>query len=435
MKKLEWHTERRRLGNLVRWEFNPRKLSPKQRADLEESFRKFGFVEIPAINLDGTLVAGHQRVTMGILLYGPDHEEDVRVPNRMLTPAEVREYNIRSNANHGGWDYSMLADNFDFNELLNWGFEDPLDKKLFEDDNADRLDEVPEIPRIAITKPGDVFQLGNRRLACGDAKDEDQVRRLMNGEKIDMVFTDPPYNVDYIGAGKKTSRKIENDNLADSPFVELLVEAFLNYRDYMKPTAAAYVFHATRTQQHFEAAMERAGFEIRNQLVWNKPSAALGWGHYQWKHEPFFYACLKGQSPKWYGDRGRPTVWDFQKTDQELLAWAQAMKRAEQQGKTTIWTMKRDRTAAYDHPTQKPVELISYALRNSSRQRNIVADFFGGAGSTMVACQYTGRIAYLMDNDPTWCDVTIQRFHRCYPDQPVGCVRGKTNIKKILKEH
>ena len=156
--------------------------------------------------------------------------------------------------------------------------------------------------------------------------------------------------------------------------------------------------------------MHKNGYEIKNQLIWNKPMSALGWGDYQWKHEPFFYAGKHGQSIQFYGDRTHSTVWDFQKTEQQLLNWARKQKQAEQNGKTTIWSMKRDNVHEYVHPTQKPVELISYAIKNSTKTEDIVMDLFGGSGSTLIAGDKMNRNAYLMELDPKYIDVIVQRY-------------------------
>lgn len=170
------------------------------------------------------------------------------------------------------------------------------------------------------------------------------------------------------------------------------------------------MFHASRTSAQFEKALAINNYEIKNQLIWNKPMSALGWGDYRWKHEPFFYAGQKGKSLQFCGDRTHSTVWDFQKTDQQLLNWARRQKKAETDGKTTIWSMKRDNVHEYVHPTQKPVELISYALFNSTKADDIVLDLFLGSGSTLIAAEKTGRICYGMELDPRYVDVIRQRY-------------------------
>ena len=252
--------------------------------------------------------------------------------------------------------------------------------------------------------------IGGHRLLVGDATKIEDVERLMDGKKADMVFTDPPYNINYKGQGKNTSNTILSDNVLEDEFDKFLDEVFENYSKYVKRGGGVYVFHASRTQNQFEKALNKNGYEVKNQLIWNKPMAALGWGNYRWKHEPFFYAGKKDNQLQFYGDRTHNTVWDFQKTDAQLMNWAKRQKNAEKNGKTTVWSMKRDNVNEYVHPTQKPVELISYALFNSSKADDIVMDLFGGSGSTLIAAEKTGRIAFISELDEHYCDVIIKRW-------------------------
>jgi DNA modification methylase len=171
-----------------------------------------------------------------------------------------------------------------------------------------------------------------------------------------------------------------------------------------------YVFHSSSTQDQFKLAMESAGLEVRAQLIWNKPTAALGWGDYRWKHEPFFYGGKKETKLTFYGDRTHATVIDMHKTEKELIAFIKREKRLELEGKTTIWTMKRDKVNEYVHPTQKPVELITYALVNSSKAGDVVLDPFCGSGSTIIAAQKTDRVCFGCELDLGFCDIIIQRY-------------------------
>jgi DNA modification methylase len=193
-----------------------------------------------------------------------------------------------------------------------------------------------------------------------------------------MVFTDPPYNVNYKGQGKNTKRGIENDHMQEEQFYSMLKDWFSRYKEIVQEEAGIYVFHSSSTQALFEKALKCSGFEIKNQLIWNKPSAALGWGDYRWKHEPFFYCGVIGGKTKFYGDRTHGTVIETLKgkSEKQLLNILKRAKEAEKEGKGTIWTMKRANVNEYVHPTQKPVELIEYALFNSSKQYDNVVDLF-----------------------------------------------------------
>ena len=222
-KKLEWHTEKRKIGELLPYEFNPRRLTEKQYKDLKKSLEKFNLVEIPAIDIDGTILAGHQRIKILAELYGTDYEIDVRIPNRKLTEKEIQEYNIRSNKNTGEWDFEALANFFDVDDLLNWGFtEEELQIDLNIIENEEGKEEKENIINFeeeekVIIKRGDLIELGQHRILCGDSTNKSDVDRLMNGEKADMVFTDPPY-----GMGKN----IENDNLNLNTLSECTKYAF-----------------------------------------------------------------------------------------------------------------------------------------------------------------------------------------------------------------
>lgn len=402
------------IADLQFADYNPRAASKKEAQELKKSLERFGFVEPVVVNSDqkrkNIIIGGHFRVRtakdLGI--------KEVPVHYiKISDEKKERELNLRLNKNLGHWDAQLLVE-FDENMLLDVGFEagelDAMfaDLKLEEDNDKD--DEVPEVAEESKTQIGEIWQLGRHRIMCGDATNPEHVKALMNEQKADVVFTDPPYNVNYKGHGSKTSNTIANDNMADSAFGKFLEKVFKNYMEAIKAGAGLYVFHSSSSQAQFEYAIEKAGMEVKNQLIWNKPAAALGWGDYRWKHEPFFYCTIKGKKAQFYGDRKHSTVWDFQKTDAQLFAWAQKMKRAEEQGKTTVWSMARDKVGEYVHPTQKPVELIVYALRNSSKSGDLVLDLFLGSGSTLIAAEKSERTCFGLELDPKYVDVIIKRW-------------------------
>ncbi len=395
-------------------DYNPRAASKKEAQELKKSLERFGFVEPVVVNSDpkrkNIIIGGHFRVRtakdLGIK----------EVPVHYVKISEEkkeRELNLRLNKNLGHWDAQLLVE-FDENLLLDVGFEsgelDAMFADLKLDEDNDKDDEVPEVAEESTTQIGEIWRLGRHRIMCGDATNPEHIKKLMDGQQADVVFTDPPYNVNYKGHGKKTSNGIANDNMADSAFGKFLEKVFKNYRESVKAGAGLYVFHSSSAQAQFEYALEKAGMDVKNQLIWNKPAAALGWGDYRWKHEPFFYCAVKGKKVQFYGDRKHSTVWDFQKTDAQLFAWAQKMKRAEEQGKTTVWSMARDKVGEYVHPTQKPVELIVYALRNSSKSGDLVLDFFMGSGSTLIAAEKSERSCFGLELDPKYVDVVIKRW-------------------------
>jgi len=232
----------------------------------------------------------------------------------------------------------------------------------------------------------------------------------MGGVKADMVFTDPPYNVNYSGSGKNTQTTILNDKMGTAQFREFLISCFKVMKESIKTGAGMYVFHSPTTQATFEEALSKNDIEVKYQLIWNKPSAGMGMGDYRNKHEPFFYCAVRGTDPRFYGDRTNTTVVDFHKSVEALTAWAKQMKADEQAGRTTIWTMKREKVQDYVHPTQKPVELVMYAINNSSKVEDVVLDLFLGSGSTLIACEKTNRVCYGSELDPKFMDVIVQRW-------------------------
>jgi DNA modification methylase len=403
------------ISDLQFAEYNPRSATKKEAAELKKSLERFGFVEPVVVNSDpkrkNVIIGGHFRVRTAKDLGLKE------VPVHYIKIADEkkeRELNLRLNKNLGHWNAELLVE-FDENMLLDVGFEaDELDKMFadlkMDDPDSDKDDEAPVLAEDSKTQIGDVWKLGRHRIMCGDATNPDHVKTLMDNQQADVVFTDPPYNVNYKGRGQKTSNTIANDNMEGSAFGQFLEKVFKNYREVVKAGAGLYVFHSSSSQAQFEYAIEKAGMEVKNQLIWNKPAAALGWGDYRWKHEPFFYCATKGKKVQFYGDRKHSTIWDFQKTDAQLFAWAQKMKRAEEQGKTTIWSMSRDKVGEYVHPTQKPVELIVYALRNSSKSGDLVLDFFLGSGSTLIAAEKIERTCFGLELDPKYIDVVIKRW-------------------------
>lgn len=398
------------------------KLHPqKQLKQLAEIVKEVGWRQPALVNQEGVLVAGHGRWQTwkeygseyglkpiwimddtGKTIHGAPEETP-------LTKEQEAAYRLADNKlNESEWDMVLVVEELkllspEMVELT--GFDTDL---LLEDDEKD--DTVPLLPETARSKPGDLYQLGPHKLLVGDSIKPEDVKKLMGEVTADMVFTDPPYNVNYSGSGENTSNKIENDNMDDESFDIFLEHAFKNYKDIMKLGAGAYIFHDSKTANQFESALNRAGFEIKTYLVWNKPSAGLGMGDYRRKHEPFFYACIKNSKPNFYGDRTHSTVVDFHKSEAALVAWAKREKQREAEGKTSIWTMKREPTADYIHPTQKPVELILYALKNSSKEGDVVVDLFLGSGTTMIACEKAGRVCYGMEMDPRYADVCVERY-------------------------
>lgn len=394
--------EERKIGEIKPYDKNAKKHTKSQIDLVSRSITEFGWGQPIVVDKNGIIIVGHCRYEAAKSLNLP------KVPclTLDLTEEQVKAYRLADNKlNESDWDMKLVISELKelSTEMLDLtGFDADL---IIEDDDKD--DEVPE-DAPSIVKKGDIWQLGKHRLMCGDATSPDDVLKLMEGVHADMVFTDPPYNVNIKGNGKRTSNKIMNDNMSDESFDKFLVEVFKRFAESSKAGAGWYVFHSSSTQDQFQQAIEKTPWKVKTQIIWNKPSAAMGWGDYRMKHEPFFYCG--NEKTQFYGDRTGTSVWDFQKTDQQLLAWAKKQKKAEVEGKTTIWTMKRDNVNEYVHPTQKPVELIQHALFNSSKAGDIILDLFGGSGSTLIACDQLERRARLIELDPKFVDAIVNRW-------------------------
>lgn len=407
---LVWHTEQRKIDDLVPFEQNPRKMTEDQVKQLTRSIEKFNLVELPAIDTDNVLVAGHQRMRIMQLLNRGSETIDVRVPNRKLTASEFKEYNVRSNKNTGMWDDELLAGLFSEQELRDIGFSElELGSLTFDLDNLNKEDNTPDVPEgEPETVVGDLYQLGRHRILCGDSTKKADLEKLMDGVLADCVFTDPPYNVDYSGKGKNTKEGILNDKMSDADFDTFLTEAFKRIAENIKPTAGCYVFHSHKTASDFERALTATGFDIDTQLIWNKPSAGMGMSAYRTKHEPFFYCSLG--NPAFYGDRTGTTVWKVPEDDVKALKWFLKEQEALEKGESTVWSMSRANVAEYVHPTQKPAELAITAIAKSSKNGEVVLDTFLGSGTTLIAAEKTGRACYGMELDPKFVDVIVTRW-------------------------
>jgi DNA modification methylase len=264
-------------------------------------------------------------------------------------------------------------------------------------------DAAPALSEVPVTMPGDLWVLGNHKLLVGDATVQADVSRLMSGEVADLIFSDLPYNVDYEGYTEE-KLKIQNDRMSDGEFKEFLAAAFCSYRAVVKPGASLYVCHSSSWQREFQNALEAVGFEVRCQIIWAKNTFAWGFGRYKFQHEPIFYAHVVSQSDAWYGDKSQSTLWQENKPAANRL-----------------------------HPTMKPVELIERALANSSKAGDIVVDLFGGAGSTMIACERQGRKARLMEIDPKYADVITRRYQE-YTGKPAVLDADGRSFAEIARE-
>jgi len=382
------------IDKLIPYANNARTHSDEQVAQIAASIREFGFNNPVLIAEDDTIIAGHGRV-MAARKLNLSEVPCLRLSH--LTETQRKAYILADNklALNAGWENNLLS--LELTELADSGFDITLTG--FTQEEMDALkpievtegltdeDAVPEVPEEPVTRLGDVWLLGRHRLMCGDSTSIEQAEKLMDGVKVDMVFTDPPYNVAYEGRGEKNKLgKIKNDDMSDESFEQFCRDVFATYHAVMKPLACIYVCHPD-SQTGPKLAFEKTFGELfkkSSTLIWVKQSAGMGWQDYRAQHEPILYGWKEGGSGKHFycGDRS----------------------------KTTVWKIGRDAQASYVHPTQKPVALPEEAIKNSSKGEDVVLDLFGGSGSTLIACEKTGRVNRSMELDPKYCDVIVKRW-------------------------
>ncbi len=394
-----WHTEKRKISELVPHQQNPRTMSEKQVKDLTESLKKFDLVEIPAINLDNTILAGHQRLKILSLLGRENEEIDVRVPDRMLTPEEAQEYLLRSNHNIGSWDFDMLA-NISEDLLKEVGFASEELDRIFKGITEDN---EPPATVEPISKAGEVYILGEHRLLCGSSTDEESYKKLfMGGEKAQMVFTDPPYNVDYsydwrsdLHKGKKVAHNFFNDKKTDADYFAFIRDVFTHAYAYTTDNASFYCWYATKFHGLMVMAIEEAGWLFSQMLIWGKNHPVLSLGQsFGRTWEPCLFGWKKGK--KHYFNKA--------------VNYRDILNQDEFEANFDMWFQKRDNIQEYVHPTQKPVALAEKGIIKSSQQGDIVLECFGGSGSTMIACEQLKRKCYMIELDPIFCDVIRKRY-------------------------
>lgn len=396
LEELIWHTETRKIKDLKEHDKNPRKITKDQMEKLKQSLKSFNYVETIVINLDNTILAGHMRIRALKALGRIKEEIEVRVPNRQLTQKEAEEYLIRSNKNSGEWDWERLANEWEIPDLFNWGFtEDELqikDPEKLEATDDGYEEEIPEEPK---TKLGDIYDLGRHRLICGSATVYGDIEKVLDSEQIDLVITDPPYNVAYKG-GTKDKLTIKNDDLSNEEFENLLRDFYVNAFVSMKEGAGIYVFHADSEGEKFRRYFRESNLKLTQCLIWLKNSLVLGRQDYQWQHEPVLfggkeytdhdpvlYGWKEGEKHRWYNNRKQTT----------LLKFDRPQRNAE-------------------HPTMKPIPLIGYLINNSSKPEDLIFDFFMGSGSTLIAAEQLNRRCFGCELDPKYCDVIVDRYKK-----------------------
>ena len=327
------------------------------------------------------------------------------------TPVEaLKAYTIKDNAGFGEWDFEQLANDWDLDQIESWGVDIPdvdLDPEP-EEAEEDNFDVESNMPKNPVSKIGDIYRLGRHRLVCGDATIAEHLDALMDGKEADAYITDPPYNVDYHSADGKS---IENDKMGDSQFQEFLVAAFTQADRVMRKGAAYYIWHSESEGYNFRTAAIRAGWKLRQALIWAKNTLVLGRQDYQWKHESCLYGWKDGAAHYFTTDRTQVTVqredFDIDKLSKDDMR--ELLRDILHNIPSTIIEEDKPLRSA-EHPTMKPVKLIGRIMKNSTRLTDIVLDNFGGSGTTIIAAEQLGRTCYMMELDPAYCDVIIQRW-------------------------
>lgn len=372
---------------LIPYVNNARTHSAEQVNKLRASLREFGFINPVIVDKDLNVIAGHGRILAA------KEEKIPEVPCvyvDYLTEAQKKAYILADNrmAMDAGWDEELLrveiealqAEAFDVSLT---GFDEKEISDLFKDSDGtgaedDDFDLSAVLEQAAFVEKGDVWTVGRHRVMCGDTTVAEDVQKLMDGKKANLILTDPPYGVSFQSSD---GLSIQNDSIKGEEFYQFLLAAMQNMVSVLEPGGAAYVFHADTEGLNFRRAFVDAGLHLAGCCIWVKNSLVLGRSDYQWQHEPVLYGFLKNGKHSWYSDRKQTTIWNFDKP-------------------------KRNK----NHPTSKPLDLLAYPIGNSTQANAIVLDTFGGSGSTLMACEQTNRICYMMELDPKYASVILRRY-------------------------
>ncbi|TCT14590.1 ParB family chromosome partitioning protein [Natranaerovirga pectinivora] len=372
------------IDSLIPAEYNPRKkLKPgdSEFEKIKNSITEFGYVDPIIVNKDLTVIGGHQRISV-LKTLGYTEIDCVVID---VDKTKEKALNIALNKISGEWNKELLAELVKDLQSLDYdtsftGFEPPEIDALFNEvyPKGVKEDDFDEpLPEEPITNKGDIWLLGRHRLICGDSTKLETYEKLMDGNKANLVVTDPPYNVAYEG----NAGTIQNDNMEDEKFYEFLLEAYKGMYKSIADGGSIYVFHADKETVNFRLAFKDAGFFCHQTCIWIKNSPVLGRCDYQYNHEPVLVGWKPTASHKFYGDRKQRTTWNFDRP-----------------------------TKSKHHPTMKPVALVAYPITNSSLTNSIVLDPFGGSGSTLIACEQTDRICYTIELDEKYADVIVKRY-------------------------
>ena len=401
------------IEKLVPYVNNARTHSSEQIKKLQSSLREFGFINPVIIDRDYGVIAGHGRI---LAAKAENIKEVPCVFADHLTEAQKKAYIIADNrmAMDAGWDEELLRveiealQDMDFDPMLT-GFDEAELADLFGTNDTDVKDDdfdlSAALEKAAFVERGDIWNVGRHRLMCGDATNKEDVDTLMDGKTGNLILTDPPYGVSFKSGSGLT---IQNDSIKGTEFYQFLLDAFTHMREHLEKGGSMYCFHADTEGLTFRQAFIDAGFHLAGVCIWVKNSLVLGRSDYQWQHEPVLYGFLKDGKHKWFSDRKQTTIWNFDKPKRNA-----------------------------DHPTSKPLDLLSYPIGNSTQENGIVIDTFGGSGSTMMACDAMNRTCYMMELDEKYASVILRRYVENTGDEDnVWCERNgkKVMYRDVVKE-
>lgn len=384
--------------------YNPRKKlkkGDKEYEKIKKSIVEFGYVDPIIVNYDGTVIGGHQRLTV---LSDLGYKEVQCVQVQIEDENKVKALNVALNKISGEWNEELLADlmvdlqDADFNLDLT-GFEAPEIDQLFskvhnKEVKEDDFDVDGELTKPTISKQGDIWHVGKHRVICGDSTKPETYQLLLGDKKANLVVTDPPYNVNV----EETAGKIKNDDMSDADFFQFLFNMFVNVEQSMEDDASIYVFHADTEGLNFRKAFKDAGFYLSGCCIWKKNALVLGRSPYQWQHEPVLYGWKQKGKHQWFSDRKQTTIWEYDRPK-----------------------------SSKEHPTMKPVQLMAYPIQNSSMRGTLILDPFLGSGSTLIAADQTGRICYGIELDEKFVDVIVKRYMEATEKTDVKLIReGRT---------
>ena len=421
---------------LRQYDQNARRHPEEQIRNLVTSIRNFGFNNPVLIDEHKDIIAGHGRVQAALEL---GLEEIPCVELSHLTPEKKRAYMLADNriSDQGGWDDDLLC--LELSELKAvgmdleiTGFGDKEWKRLLPEKSVlpeGREDDIPPVRDTAISQPGDIWILGNHRVMCGDSTRMDDMKQLVDGQPVEMIWTDPPYNVDYRSTDGKT---IQNDNMSKKHFRQFLSGLFMSCHKVAMPGCPIYVAYSSNSSPEFRKALMVSGWYIAQTLIWVKNHFKIGRADYQNKHEPVLYGWKEGKSHPWYGDRRHTTVMDanIHLDDMSHEALLELARSWQYIISGTVIKAKKP-VVSKEHPTMKPVFLILQMMTNSSLPGNLVLDPCGGSGSTLIAAEKIQRRACLMEIEPRYCDVIITRWQNYTGREAVHATR-QTSFNEAL---